>query len=53
MQLRDGLITEYREVANSAIGLLEIGFAPERVAKILAKEATHIKARPEWKRHAS
>ena len=53
MQLRDGLITEYREVANSAIGLLEIGFAPERVAKILGKEATHIKARPEWKRHES
>src|SRR5882757_9253090 len=42
MQLRDGLITEYREVANSSMGLLEIGFAPERVAKILAKEAKHI-----------
>ncbi len=52
MQLRDGLIVEYREVANSSIGLLEIGFAPERVAKILGKEARHIKARPEWKRHA-
>ena len=53
MQLRDGLITEYREVANSSMGLLEIGFAPERVAKILGKEAKHIKERPEWKRHAS
>ena len=53
MQLRDGLITEYREVANSAIGLLEIGFAPERVAKILTKEAKHIKERPEWKRHTA
>ncbi len=53
LQLRDGLITEYREVANSAIGLLEIGFAPERVAKILGKEAKHIKERPEWRRHAS
>ena len=53
MQLKDGLITEYREVANSSIGLLEIGFAPERVAKILGKEAKHIKERPEWKRHAS
>ncbi len=49
---RDGKIAEYREVANSSIGLLEIGFAPERVAKILGKEAAHIKARPEWKRHA-
>ena len=53
MQLSDGLITEYREVANSSIGLLEIGFAPERVAKILGREAKHIKERPEWKRHNS
>ena len=52
MQLRDGKITEYREVANSSIGLLEIGFAPERVAKILSREAKHIKERPEWRRHA-
>ena len=52
MRLKDGLIAEYREVANSAIGLLEIGFAPERVAKILGKEAAEIKARPEWARHA-
>ena len=53
MQVRDGLIAEYREVANSAIGLLDIGFAPERVAKILDKEAKEIKARPEWARHIS
>jgi ketosteroid isomerase-like protein len=53
MRLSDGKIAEYREVANSAIGLLDIGFAPERVAKILNKEAAHIKARPEWARHAT
>jgi ketosteroid isomerase-like protein len=52
MQLRDGRIVEYREVANSSMGLLEIGFAPERVAKILAKESHHIRQRPEWRRHA-
>jgi hypothetical protein len=52
MRLVDGRIAEYREVANSAIGLLDIGFAPERVAKILNKEAAHIKARPEWARHS-
>jgi ketosteroid isomerase-like protein len=52
MQLRDGLIAEYREVANTGMGLLDIGFAPERVARILVKEAAHIKARPEWQRHA-
>ena len=51
MTLKDGKIAEYREVANSSMGLLDIGFAPERVAKILAKEAAHIKARPEWARH--
>jgi ketosteroid isomerase-like protein len=51
MQLKDGKIAEYREVANAGLGLLEIGFAPERVAKILAKEHAQIKARPEWARH--
>lgn len=51
MRLEDGKIAEYREVANSAIGLLDIGFAPERIAKILGREAAHIKARPEWQRH--
>jgi len=51
MRLKDGKIAEYREVANAAIGLLDIGFAPERVAKILNREAAHIKARPEWQRH--
>lgn len=51
MRLEDGKIAEYREVANSSIGLLEIGFAPERVARILGREAAHIKARPEWQRH--
>lgn len=51
LTLRDGKIAEYREVANAGIGLLEIGFAPERVAKILLKEAVRFKARPEWARH--
>ncbi len=37
----------YRLSDNSSMGLLKIGFAPERVAKILAKEVAHIKARPE------
>ena len=52
MTLRDGRIAEYREVANAGVGLLEIGFAPERVAKILLKEAARSKARPEWVRHS-
>jgi len=53
MGLSDGKIAEYREVANTSIALLDIGFAPERVAKIVGKEAAHIKARPEWQRHST
>src|SRR4029078_4142703 len=52
MRLEDGKIAEYREVANSSIRLLDIGLAPGQVAKILGKEAKHIKDRPEWQRHA-
>ena len=51
MTLRDGKIAEYREVANVGPGLVDTGFPPERVAKILAKEGAHLKQQPEWKRH--
>ena len=51
MTLRDGKIAEYREVANVGPAFVELGFAPERTAKILAKEGAHLKAQPEWKRH--
>ena len=51
MGLRDGLITEYREVANVGPAFVELGFAPERTSKILAKEGDHLKKQPEWKRH--
>jgi len=53
MQLSAGKITEYREVAHTGPALLDIGFVPERVAKIVGKEAAHMKKRPEWKRHES
>ena len=39
MKLRDGKIAEYREVANVGPAFVEMGFAPERIAKILGKEA--------------
>ena len=51
MTLRDGKIAEYREVANVGPAFVELGFAPERTAKILAKEGAHLKNQPEWKRH--
>jgi len=51
MKLRDGLITEYREVANVGPAFVAIGFAPERVSKILAREGAELAQRPEMKRH--
>lgn len=53
MGLRDGLITEYREVANVGPAFVALGFAPERTAKILAKEGAHLRERPEFKRHVA
>jgi ketosteroid isomerase-like protein len=38
MTLRDGLIAEYHEVANTAPGFVDMNFAPERIAKIMAKQ---------------
>jgi ketosteroid isomerase-like protein len=49
--LRDGQIAEYREVANTGPALLDLGFPPERVAKILSREGAALKTRPEAKPH--
>jgi ketosteroid isomerase-like protein len=51
MTLRDGLIACYHEVANTATGFADMNFAPERIAKIVAKQGAALKARPEMKRH--
>ena len=51
MRLGDGKITEYHEVANTAPAFVDIRFAPERIAKIVAKQGAALKARPEMKRH--
>jgi hypothetical protein len=51
MKLRDGLISEYREVANTATGFVDMNFAPERMAKIVARQGAALKARPEMARH--
>jgi hypothetical protein len=51
MTLRDGGIVTYREVANTATAFADMNFAAERVAKIAAKQAVALKARPEMKRH--
>jgi ketosteroid isomerase-like protein len=51
MTLRDGLILEYREVANTAPAFVDMKFAPERIAKIVARQGAALKARPEMARH--
>jgi hypothetical protein len=51
MQIEDGLIAEYREVANPGPAFVDMNFAPERIAKILAREGQALKALPEMKRH--
>jgi uncharacterized protein (TIGR02246 family) len=51
MTLRDGGIAEYHEVANTAPALVDLNFAPERIAKIFAKQGAALKARPEMARH--
>jgi ketosteroid isomerase-like protein len=51
MTLRDGKIAGYREVANTATGFVDMNFVPERIAKIVARQAAALKARPEMTRH--
>ena len=51
MQLRDGKIAAYHEVANTATGFVDMHFAPERIAKIIARQGAALKARPEMARH--
>ena len=52
-RMRDGLIADYREVANAAVGLQCTGFPPERLAKFIAKQSAELQARPESARHIS
>jgi ketosteroid isomerase-like protein len=53
MSLSDGRIAEYREVANVGPGFVAMGLAPERIAKILAREGDHLRQQPEWQRHSA
>ncbi|MBR0794180.1 nuclear transport factor 2 family protein [Bradyrhizobium jicamae] len=51
MRLRDGRITGYHEVANTAPAFVDLNFAPERIAKIVGKQGAELRARPEMARH--
>jgi ketosteroid isomerase-like protein len=51
LKLRGGLITEYREIANTAPALLDIGFPAERVAKIMGRQGIAFKVRADVAAH--
>jgi ketosteroid isomerase-like protein len=51
MRLRDGRIADYREVANTGPGFVDMNFVPERIVKILRRQGDALKARPECARH--
>ena len=51
MELRDGKIVSYHEVANTAPAFVDMNFAPERIARIFAKQGASLRARPEMQRH--
>ncbi len=46
-----GEITDYREVAETGAGLSALGFAPERIAKFMAREAKALQSRDESAAH--
>ena len=50
-KLHGGKIACCHEVANTATGFVDMNFAPERIAKIVARQGAALKARPEMQRH--
>ena len=53
LRLSDGQIAEYREIANTGPALARLGFAAERVVKLLRREDAALRARPEAARHVA
>ncbi|HEY1709541.1 MAG TPA: nuclear transport factor 2 family protein [Rhizomicrobium sp.] len=51
MSLRDGKITEYREVIACGTAFVDMNFHPQRIFKIFARKADAMKAKPEVARH--
>lgn len=50
-RLEDGLIADYREVANAATGLSLMGFDDARLARFVARQAAELTARGETAAH--
>jgi limonene-1,2-epoxide hydrolase len=51
IRLEGGRIADYREVADTGPAFVDLGFAPERIVKILGRQGAALKARDEMKRH--
>ncbi len=50
-RLRDGLICDYAESVNGGLGMVQLGVAPERMAKVFAKWAGWLEARQETREY--
>jgi hypothetical protein len=51
MKLKNGKITEYREIIACGTAFVDMNFHPERIFKIFARKADAMKAKPEVQRH--
>jgi ketosteroid isomerase-like protein len=45
--LKDGLIAEYHESVNGGVAHAQLGLAPERMAKVMARWAGRLRERPD------
>ncbi|HTK79753.1 MAG TPA: nuclear transport factor 2 family protein [Rhizomicrobium sp.] len=50
--LKSGLIAEYHESVNGGLAMAQLGVAPERIAKVMAKWAKRLHANPEVQDYA-
>jgi ketosteroid isomerase-like protein len=51
--LQDGLIAEYHESVNGGVAQSQLGVAPERMARVMAKWARRFRAGPEVEAYAA
>ena len=51
--LKDGLIAEYHESVNGGVAHAQLGLAPERIAKVMARWAKRLRDRPDVESYAA
>jgi ketosteroid isomerase-like protein len=51
LRLRDGKIAEYHEITDTGPAFTRVGFAAERIVKLLRRQDVALRARPEAARH--